>query len=560
MSLLHPDYINILNALKKKIRQARTKAAITVNVELLKLYWEIGTIVSAQEKTKGWGAKVVVQLSKDLSTEFPDMKGFSQRNLRYMRDFALAYPELGNADIASILQGTPAKSQLIDNKRVKILQQAAAKSKNAQNQGAVILQQAVAKLPWGHHIVILTKVKSSEERKFYIHKCIENNWSRDILTVQIDSGLHKRVGTSINNFGNTLPAYHSDLANATIKNPYVFDFLSMGEKIQERDFEKALIKHLKEFMLELGKGFSYVGNQKNINVQGDDYFLDLLFYNYHLHCFVVFELKVGDFKPEYAGKLNFYVNTINEQLKGEQDKPTIGVLLCKTPNETVIKYSLQTIKAPIGVADYTLANALPKQLKAEMPTVEELEAEIEKEMAELKKPVDKKFDRLKELISGLKQPKVKEKRSPKTSERIFSKVVLPLRDEMKKVLAKISKEFSATEIMVWTDNQGHRTDAEAQAHVKKYKEFNEYRIEIRLRGFKPAGTKAFDIWKDLRITTNSYNYTIALDRHQPQNNLLEKLYHELPEKEEFEDVIEKCTENILDDITQQVERIQKENK
>lgn len=415
-------------------------------------------------------------------------------------------------------------------------------------------------MPWGHHIVIITKVKTADERKFYIHKCIENNWSRDVLTAQINNGLHKRVGTSINNFDNTLLAYHSDLANATIKNPYVFDFLSMGEKIQERDFEKALISHLKAFMLELGKGFSYVGNQKNIKVAGDDFFLDLLFYNYNLHCFVIFELKVGDFKPEYAGKLNFYVNTINEQLKGEHDKPTIGVLLCKAPNETIIKYSLKNIKAPIGVADYTLANALPKQLKAEMPTVEELEAEIEREMEQLKRPVDKKYDRLKELITELKQPKVKEKRSPKTSQRIFNKVVLPLRDEIKKGLVKVSREFSENEIMVYTGTQGHRTDSEAQAYVKKQKEFNEYRIDIRLRGFKPAGTKAFDIWKDVCITTNSYNYTIALGRHQRQNIISEKLYHELPEKNEIEEVVEKITESILDDITQQVERIRAERK
>lgn len=519
MSLLNSDYINILNHLKTKIRQVRLNVAIKANVELIQLYWEIGRIILEQQEKEGWGAKIIDKLAVDLKTEFPDFQGLSVRNLKYMRAFAEAYP--------SVIS---------------------------------IVQPPVAQLLWTHHTIILDKVKNLEERLFYIEKSLQNGWSKAVLTLQIESDLYSRQGSTINNFKTTLPSTQSDLAIETLKNPMIFDFLGLSEEVKEREIEKALIKHLKEFMLELGKGFAYVGNQKNINVEGDDYFLDLLFYNYHLYCFVVFELKVGDFKPEYAGKLNFYVNTVNEQLKGADDKPTIGVLLCKTPNETVIKYSLQTINTPIGVANYTLANTLPKQLKSEMPTIAELEAEIEKEMEELKKPVDKKYDRLKEMISGLKQPKVKEKRSPKTNEQIFSKVVLPLRDGIQKAIAKISKEFSETEIMVWTDNQGHKTDAEAQAHVKKQKEFNEYRIEIRLRGFKPAGTKAFDIWKELCITTGSYSYAIGLGRHQQQHILPDKLYHELPSKQEFEDVVEKMKESIIDDITQQVEQIKKEEK
>ncbi len=536
MSQLQNDYLKILDSLKGKIRQARIKAAIAVNTELLGLYWEIGNIILQQQKTEGWGTKVIKRLAQDLRAEFPDMKGLSERNLVYMQTFASNYPEF------------------------QFTQAPLAKTKSAAKQKNTITQVPLAQLSWYHHITLLDKVKDKETRLFYIQETIKNGWSRDVMVHQIEGGLHKRIGKSINNFNNTLPEYHSDLANETIKSQYIFDFLSMGEKIKERDFEKALIIHLKEFMLELGKGFAYIGNQKNINVQGDDFFLDLLFYNYHLHCFVVFELKVGDFKPEYAGKLNFYVNTVNEQLKGETDNPTIGVLLCKTPNETVVKYSLQNIKAPIGVSDYKLANALPKQLKTEMPSIEELEAEIEKEYEELKSPVDKKLDHLKELISGLKQPKVKEKRTPKTSERIFTNVVLPLRDGVKKALATISKEFSGTEIMIWTGNQGHKTDKETHVHVKKFKEFDEFRIGIRLRGFKPAGTKAFDAWQDICIITNNYNYTIGLGIHRTQNILFEKLYHDLPNKKEFEEVIAKCTENIVDDIAQQIERIQKEKK
>jgi predicted nuclease of restriction endonuclease-like (RecB) superfamily len=556
MSQLQANYIKVLNALKDKIRHARLKVAVTVNSELINLYWEIGNAIASQEQEKGWGAKVVERLAVDLASEFSDMKGLSKRNLRYMRDFALAYPQF------SILRPAAAKLVSKNNKVAKntILQPAVAKLESNKNNGTSFVQPPVAQIPWTHHTIILDKAKTLEERLFYIEKTVQNGWSKAVLSLQIESELYKRQGNSITNFKATLASPQSDLAHETLKNPYVFDFLSFSEEIKERELEKALTQHLNKFMRELGRGFAFVGNQKNVNVDGDDFFLDLLFYNYHLHCFVIFELKVGDFKPEYAGKLNFYVNTINEQLKGENDNPTIGVLLCKTPNETVVKYSLHNIKAPIGVSDYRLANALPKQIKTEMPTIEELEQELEKEIEELKKPVDKKFDRLKELISGLKQPKVKEKRSPKTSQRIFTKVVLPLRDEIKKALTKISKEFSGTEIMVWTDNQGHKTDSEAQTHVKKHKEFNEYRVEIRLRGFKPAGTKAFDIWKDLCITMNSYNYTIGLGRHQQQNILPETLYHELPDKKEFDEVVEKCTENILDDITQQIERIQKEKK
>jgi predicted nuclease of restriction endonuclease-like (RecB) superfamily len=537
MSQLQTNYIKVLDALKDKIRHARLKVAVTANIELIQLHWEIGKTILEQQKKDGWGGKTIDKLAIDLRTEFPDFQGLSVRNLKYMRAFAEAYPTF-----FSIVQ--PTVAQLEDGK----------------NSGTLFVQPSVAQIPWTHHTIILDKAKTLEERLFYMEKTLQNGWSKAILSLQIESELYKRQGNAITNFKATLTSPQSDLANETLKNPYVFDFLSFSEEIKERELEKALIQHLNKFMRELGRGFAFVGNQKNVNVDGDDYFLDLLFYNYHLHCFVIFELKVGNFKPEYAGKLNFYVNTINEQLKGETDNPTIGVLLCKTPNETVVKYSLQNIKAPIGVSDYRLANALPKQIKTEMPTIEELEQELEKEIEELKKPVDKKFDRLKEMISGLKQPKVKEKRSPKTSERIFTKIILPLRDEIKKALAKISKEFSETEIMVWTDNQGHKTDSEAQAHGKKYKEFNEYRIEIRLRGFKPAGTKAFDVWKDLCITMNSYNYTIGLGRHQQQNILPEKLYHELPDKKEFEEIVEKCTKNILDDITQQIERIQKEKK
>jgi predicted nuclease of restriction endonuclease-like (RecB) superfamily len=388
MDRLPDNYIQVIADLKEKISRARQKVVYAVNEELLKIFHEIGLIISQQQKLAGWGAKVIDRLAADLKIEFPDFKGLSPRNLRYMRTFAEAWPQFG--------------------------QQAVAQIQSAEIQPIIILQQLAAKLPWGHHQVLLDKLKDPEERLFYIQKAIENGWSRNIMTRQIESDLYQRTGRAITNFQVTLPAGQSDLAQQTIKNPYIFDFLSFGEQVKERELEKALIQHLKNFMLELGKGFAYVGNQKNLVVNGDDYFLDLLFFNYHMNCFVVFELKIGEFKPEYAGKLNFYVNTINEQLKGVEHKNTIGVLLCKTPNETVIKYSLQGIGSPIGVADYKLAQALPAELKTEMPTIEELEKEIQQGYEELKSPIDKKLDLLKTMLKDLKEPEVKKKKILKT--------------------------------------------------------------------------------------------------------------------------------------------------
>lgn len=265
------------------------------------------------------------------------------------------------------------------------------------------MQPLVAQIPWAHHIVLLNKTNTEEERLFYLRKTVENGWSKTMLAQQIDNRLHIRQGNAITNFELTLPKPYSDHAKETFKNPYLFDFLGIAEEMQERELEKALILHIKKFVLELGRGFAYVGNQYNLIVEDDDYFLDLLFYNFHLHCFVVFELKVGDFKPEYAGKLNFYINTINGQIKGDRDLPTIGVLLCKTPNDTVVKYSLQNINVPMGVAEYEFTNALPKQLKGGMPTIEELEQELEKEeFKEQPDPVDPRLKSIKEKLKGIK--------------------------------------------------------------------------------------------------------------------------------------------------------------
>ncbi|HEX6426318.1 MAG TPA: PDDEXK nuclease domain-containing protein, partial [Niastella sp.] len=262
----------------------------------------------------------------------------------------------------------------------------------------------LSQIPWTHHMVILDKAKSLEERLFYIKEAIRNGWNRNMLKVNIETCLYKRQGNAITNFDSKLSENQAELAKLTLKNPYVFDFLDIEAPMHERDIERSLLKHIKRFLLELGKGFAYVGNQFNVKVEEDEFALDLLFFNYNLNCFVVFELKASNFKPEYAGKLNFYVNIIDAQIKMPVHNSTIGVILCKTPNDIVVKYSLQGIQTPLGVAEYEL---MPTQLKAEMPTIEELEQEMEREMETMQRPSDEKKNKLKDILAKIKGEEIK---------------------------------------------------------------------------------------------------------------------------------------------------------
>ena len=372
------NYNSILDSLKEKIRLSERRAITAVNTELLTIYWEIGNTILQQQLKEGWGTKVIKKLALDLKTAFPDFIGLSVRNLHYMRSFAEAWP---------------------------IVQPLAVQLQNNENQLITFVQPLVAQIPWSHHIVILNKLTDSDLRLFYIKKTIENGWSKAILAIQIGSGLHLRQGNAITNFDRAINFDQSDLAKETFKNPYIFDFLAMGEQIQERDLENALIEHIKKFMLELGRGFAYVGNQYNLQVEGDDYYLDLLFFNFKLNRFVVFELKVGEFKPEYAGKLNFYINTIDEQIKQKDHNPTIGILLCKTPNSSVVKFALKGMDTPMGVAEYELNSAIPRQFRGQMPTIKELEQELEKEIIKPEKPIDAKRKKLQEILSKIQATK-----------------------------------------------------------------------------------------------------------------------------------------------------------
>jgi len=333
--LLNPkDYETFLLDLKSRIRTAQVRAALAVNRELVLLYWQIGRDILARQQQQGWGAKVIDSLAKDLQREFPEMKGFSSRNLKYMRAFAQSY----------------ADEQMV--------------------------QEVLAQVTWYHNIALLEKLKSPEERLWYAQKTVEQGWSRNVLVMQMESGLHDRQGGAITNFAQVLPQPQSDLVHQIVKDPYNFDFLMLGDERSERALERALIERIRDFLLELGVGFAFLGSQYPLEVSGKEYRLDLLFYHVQLHCYVVIELKTGEFEPEFSGKMNFYVSAVDNLLKTERDDPTIGIILCKSKDKTTVEYALQGVQKPIGVSTFRLATELPELLQRNLPSVEQLEVEL----------------------------------------------------------------------------------------------------------------------------------------------------------------------------------------
>ena len=331
------DYINWLTTLKAKLRQSQFKAAVAVNQELLKFYWDLGSDIVEKQSNAAWGTGFLTQLSQDLIAEFPDMKGFSRRNLELIRQWYLFWSEQPNA------------KQLVSQ---------------------------ITQIPWGHNLAIIAKCKNSDEALYYVQNIMNHGWSRSVLTHQIESGLWQREGKAITNFGVALPQPQSDLAQQTLKDPYVFDFLTLTKNHNERELEQGLVEHVTNFLLELGAGFAYIGRQVPLQVGERDFFLDLLFYHARLHCYVVVELKTVDFEPEHAGKLNFYIKAVDEQLRQEGDLPTIGLLLCKGRDKLVAEYALSDIHKPIGVSEYQITQLLPDEFKSSLPTVEEIEAEL----------------------------------------------------------------------------------------------------------------------------------------------------------------------------------------
>lgn len=327
------EYKNWILSIKDKILEAQTRASFTVNAEMLQLYWEIGNSILEAQYHKGWGAMVVDNLSKDLKRDFPHTSGFSVRNLKYMRSFAKEYPDFPIVQVS-----------LAQNKKE-------------------LVQVSLAQISWYHHITLLSKIKNVRERVFYINETAKNEWSRDVMVLQLQSNLFERKGKAINNFTTTLPKSQSDLAKEIFKDPYQFDFLTMSPRINEIEIEKQLTEKITEFLLELGKGFAFVGRQYEIEVDKSNYKIDLLFYHTFLHAYVVVELKIGEFKPEYISKLNFYISAIDESLKTEQDNKSIGLLLCASKSNVKVEYAMRGFDNPIGVAAYELEKMIRKQLK-----------------------------------------------------------------------------------------------------------------------------------------------------------------------------------------------------
>ena len=335
---LEPDYKSWISELKLKIRSTQIKAAIAVNSTLIQFYWELGKMISEKQSQTTWGDKLFDQISKDLKLEFPEIQGLSTSNLKYCKRFYCFYNDFA------------------------------------------IGQQPVDQLPWSHNIMIFTKSNSENEAQFYIQQTIENNWSRDILGLQIKNKLFERQGKSITNFKTTLPEPYSDLAEQTLKDPYVFDFISITSKAKERDIENQLIEHIKKFLLELGKGFAFVGQQYHIEIADNDYFIDLLFYHIKLKCYVVIEIKNRKFIPEDAGKLNFYLSAVDSLLKDQSDKQSIGLLLCRDKNNIEAEFALRDMNKPIGISEFQLTEIIPEDLKSSLPTIEEIENELKNKL------------------------------------------------------------------------------------------------------------------------------------------------------------------------------------
>lgn len=336
---LPDDYDAFLSNLKERIRTAQVRAALAVNQELILLYWQIGRDILTRQKQQGWGAKVIERLAKDLKKSFPDLKGFSRTNLLYMRAFAQAYPD------------------------------------------DQIVQRTVGQLPWRHNIALLEKLKSPEQRLWYAQQALENAWSRDILVMQIETNLYQRQGSAVTNFERTLPQPESDLARQMLKDPYNLEFLTLSKDVQERELERALVLHIRDFLLELGVGFAFLGNQYPIVVDEREYRMDLLFYHVRLHCYVVIELKMREFEPSFSGQMNFYVSAVDNLLKTPRDERTIGIILCRSKRQTTVEYALQDVNKPIGVSTYRLKQDLPQVLQESLPTVKQLEIELENAIA-----------------------------------------------------------------------------------------------------------------------------------------------------------------------------------
>jgi predicted nuclease of restriction endonuclease-like (RecB) superfamily len=401
-------YISLISEIKIRIREAQVKATLAANAQMITMYWDIGNLILNRQANEGWGTNVIQKLSVDIRKDIPEIKGFSERNLKYMLLFAKEYAIVqqpvallqNNENQEVIIMQQPV-AQLEINKNLimpqavaklekdknSIPQQPIAELQNIKNQENIVLQQRVANLeknqlllsiPWGHNILLIEKIKNIETRFWYMQQTIENGWSREVLGAMIKSNSFERKSSLTNNFELRLPNLQSELVKQTLKDPYIFDFLTIAEQFTERELETELVKHIQKFLLELETGFAFVGRQYHLEVGDQDFNIDLLFYHLKMRCFVVIDLKKGDFKPEHAGKMNFYCSVIDDILKHKTDEPTIGLILCENKNKIIAEYALKNNSQPIGVSEYEFTKALPDNLKSSLPSIEEIENELSK--------------------------------------------------------------------------------------------------------------------------------------------------------------------------------------
>ena len=359
---LSENYINWRRKIISLIEQSKLKAILSVNTELLTLYWEIGNDILTKQKEQGWGTKVITQLSKDLTERFPDDRGYSERNLKYMRKFALSYPDF------PIVQVPLAQLEQLP------IRKAALAELPCDENGVV--QVPLAQISWYHHMSLISKVPTEAERAFYIIETAANGWSRDMMLSQVASGFIKAKGNAITTFLHTLPAYQWDLAQYAFKDPYNFSFLGTVALQRELDIEKNLARRITDFLLEMGKGFAFIGRQYHLEVDGDDYYIDILMYHLQLHCYVVVELKAVEFVPEFVSKLNFYISAVDEYVKAPEDKPTIGLLLCRSKSDTKARFALRGITQPLGIAQYE-TEKLFEDVASALPQIEDIENQLE---------------------------------------------------------------------------------------------------------------------------------------------------------------------------------------
>jgi predicted nuclease of restriction endonuclease-like (RecB) superfamily len=469
------------------------------------IYREIGLTIANQEREAGWGAKIVEKLSIDLRSEFEDMRGLSPRNLRYMRDFALAYPDF------------------------PFLQAQLAKSASNSNSPAVetILQGELAKLSWYHHITLLDKVKDPKIRAFYIFETIQNGWTRDVMVNQIDAGLYNMQGQLINNFEATTD--QSELVSQVFKDPYKFDFIYLGKVAKERDLEDALAIQMTKVLQEFGPNFGFLGRQFRVAIGDKEFFYDLLFYHTKLKRYIIVELKIGDFKAEYIGKMNLYLSIADDQLRDERDEKSIGLILCKTKDGLVAEYALRDSNKPIGIAEYKLKEMLPEHIQGELPSIEEIEQNMEQELKSLEAPIKGRMEKLIQKLASVQQGEVKTSANYENLSSLFDHSIKPLFTCLLNRLSEFQEHFLTTSFFWYFDENVNRLD-DLERFWKDEKRLTIYKepyFIYRLGGFRKAGVDAFDAGIQLCICLDQYQYGIKLINYNQQQPFIKKLHGEL---------------------------------